>query len=70
MNPNLESTTAPDILSPSSVNNYSGLRRQSVRLRSHSRLAAYCVFFCTLFASMAAAATVASGELPLILGGL
>lgn len=70
MNPNLESTTSPDILSPSSVKNYSGLRHRSVRLRFHSRLAAYFVLFCTLFASMAVAATVASGELPLILGGL
>ena len=70
MNPTLESTTRPKIACAAGVNSASSSRHQRLAKRSHSRLAAYFVFFCAVFTSMAAAATVASWDLPLMLGGL
>ena len=70
MNPKLESTARPKVASASGVNSAFSATPQRLPKRSLSRLPAYFVFFCAVFASMAAAATVASWDLPLMLGGL
>ena len=53
-----------------SPNGRRSLKRKPRRPESHSRFAAFMVIFWSIFATMAAAAAIASGDLPLILGGM
>lgn len=56
----------PDV----SLNNSSASKPKLARPEPRSRFAAFMVIFWSIFATMAAAATIASGELPLFLGGM
>jgi|GEM_PF-5099757 len=53
-----------------SPNSRRSSKRKPSRPQSHSRFAAFMFIFWSIFATMAAAATIAGGDLPLILGGM
>lgn len=56
----------PDV----SLNSRSASKPKAARPEPRSRFAVFMVIFWSIFVTVAAAATIASGDLPLFLGGM